>query len=168
MCLKQHHWIDEEKKGGGNTDIHSIIQTPSDGHSISLVATHKYKHICKSGRRRASRDQPNPSHPIPYLPSFSCCNYSPSINRKLHRTQIPARILFKLGTGILKRPPRPRPREIHQIVRPQTPHPPGWLNTLVGGEVRQYVLRARGETPKCAGDAAGAEHEKVAQEPFEG
>jgi len=53
-------------------------------------------------------------------------------------------------------------------MRLQTPHPLGWLNLLGGWQVLQYVVCARGETAKCAGDAAGAEDEKVAQEPFEG
>ena len=38
----------------------------------------------------------------------------------------------------------------------------------MGGQLLQYVLCAGGDTAKCAGDAAGTEDEKVAQEPFEG
>lgn len=132
MCLKQHHWTDEEKKGGGgNTDIHSIIQTPSVGHSISLVATHKYKHICKSGRRRASRDQPNPSHPIPYSPSSSSyCNYSPSINWKLRLPQVPVKSLPEYCSNWV--PGSLNGHLAHALVRFTKSSAPKHLTLLVG------------------------------------
>ena len=84
------------------------------------------------------------------------------------RLEISLNMVLELAAGIPKRLPRLRYREIHQIARLQTPYPPCWRYSLVGGQVRQYALSARGETAKCVGDAAGPGYEKVRQELFEG
>ena len=139
-----------------------MIQAPSIGrstrHHSPHISTNKYAKV--GGREDLAI---NPTHLISLHPIFASLLelQSPQGARIFHT-------LLELPAGIPKRPPHPGHREIYHIVYPQTPHPPCWRNSLVGGQVRQYVLRARGETTKCARDAASREHEQLTQEPFEG